>query len=104
MPRRFDSHFGKPVDVLGASTGGSLALQLIADRPDVVRKAVVACAAYTLGPVAKQEQLELLRTVEATGRYSTESILDAMSGKIRNPGRSDLAHADRDCGCEARRY
>jgi pimeloyl-ACP methyl ester carboxylesterase len=38
------NYFGKPVDVLGASTGGSLTLQLIADRPDVVRCAVVACA------------------------------------------------------------
>jgi pimeloyl-ACP methyl ester carboxylesterase len=38
------NYFGKPVDVLGASTGGSLTLQLIADRPAVVRRAVVACA------------------------------------------------------------
>src|SRR6188768_1096582 len=29
-----DDHFGEPVDVLGHSTGGSLALQLIADRPE----------------------------------------------------------------------
>ena len=62
-------HFGEPVDVLGASTGGSLTLQLIADRPDVVRKAVVASAAYTLGPVAKEQQLKLLHAIEATGRY-----------------------------------
>lgn len=33
-------HFGGPVDVIGHSTGGSLVLQLIADRPDVVRRAV----------------------------------------------------------------
>ena len=76
-------HFGEPVDVLGHSTGGSLALQLIADRPDVVRKAVVACAAYTLGPLAKQAQLELLHAVEATGRYSAEAIMDAMGGNVR---------------------
>ena len=54
-------HFSQPVDVLGASTGGSLALQLIADRPDAVRKAVVACAAYTLGPLDKRTQEEMLR-------------------------------------------
>ena len=76
-------HFGQPVDVLGASTGGSLALQLIADRPDAVRKAVVACAAYTLGPLAKSTQLQLLRTVEETGGYSRELILDLMQGKRR---------------------
>ena len=63
-------HFGEPVDVLGASTGGSLALQLIADRPDVVRKAVVASAAYTLGPVAKQQQLELLHVHRGDGSLS----------------------------------
>ena len=76
-------HFGQPVDVLGASTGGSLALQLIADRPDAVRKAVVACAAYTLGPLAKSTQLQLLRTVEETGGYSRELILDLMQSKLR---------------------
>jgi len=74
-------HFGKPVDVLGHSTGGSLALQLIADRPDAVRKAVVASAAYALGPVARDEQLELLQAVEATGGYSTKSVVDAMGVK-----------------------
>jgi pimeloyl-ACP methyl ester carboxylesterase len=40
--------FGGPVEVLGISTGGSLALQLAADRPDLVRKLVVAGAAYRL--------------------------------------------------------
>jgi pimeloyl-ACP methyl ester carboxylesterase len=34
--------FGRPVDVLGISTGGSLALQLAADRPGLVRRLVVA--------------------------------------------------------------
>jgi pimeloyl-ACP methyl ester carboxylesterase len=77
------NHFGEPVDVLGHSTGGSLALQLIADRPDVVRRAVVASAAYTLGPVAKSSQLEMLHAIEATGRYSAESIVDAIGGFVR---------------------
>jgi pimeloyl-ACP methyl ester carboxylesterase len=40
--------FGGPVDVLGISTGGSLALQLAADRPGLVRRLVVAGAAYRL--------------------------------------------------------
>jgi pimeloyl-ACP methyl ester carboxylesterase len=77
-------HFGKPIDVLGASTGGSLALQLIADRPDVVRKAVVACAAYALGPLAKEVQLKLLRAIEETGRYPAQGILDVMPAKLRS--------------------
>jgi pimeloyl-ACP methyl ester carboxylesterase len=77
-------HFGKPVDVLGASTGGSLALQLIADRPDVVRKAVVACAAYTLGPLAKEMQLKLLHAISETGRYPTQGVLDVLAAKLRS--------------------
>ena len=76
-------HFGEPVDLLGHSTGGSLALQLIADRPDVVRRAVVASAAYTLGPIAKSAQLEMLQAIETTGRSSAESIVDAIGGFVR---------------------
>lgn len=77
-------HFGRPVDVLGASTGGSLALQLIADRPEVVRRAVVACAAYTLGPRAKHDQLKLLQAISETGRYPAEGVLDLLGAKLRS--------------------
>jgi pimeloyl-ACP methyl ester carboxylesterase len=76
-------HFGKPIDVLGHSTGGSLTLQLIADRPDVVRKAIVACAAYALGPISKNAQLELLHGIETTGRFSAGAIVDGMGGMVR---------------------
>jgi pimeloyl-ACP methyl ester carboxylesterase len=62
-------HFGEHVDVLGHSTGGSLVLQLIADRPEIVRRAVVASAAYTLGPIAKQAQLDLLHGLEKDGKF-----------------------------------
>jgi pimeloyl-ACP methyl ester carboxylesterase len=75
--------FGRPVPVVGHSTGGSLALQLIADRPEVVDKAVVASAAYTLGPLARRSQRTLLQAVEETGRYSTEAIVDGLEGMIR---------------------
>lgn len=77
-------YFGAPVDVLGASTGGSVALQLIADRPDVVRRAVIASAAYALGPVGKEQQLKLLQAIEETGRYPAHAVLDVVSGKIRS--------------------
>ena len=77
-------YFGAPVDVLGASSGGSVALQLIADRPDVVRKAVIASAAYALGPLGKEQQLKLLHAIEKTGRYPAQAVLDTMSGKLRS--------------------
>jgi pimeloyl-ACP methyl ester carboxylesterase len=77
-------HFTRPVDVLGASTGGSLVLQLIAGRPDVVRKAVVACAAYTLGPLAKATQLKLQQEIAKTGRYPPQGVLDLLPAKLRS--------------------
>ncbi len=66
--------FGEPVDVIGHSTGGSLVLQLIADHPEVVRRAVAASAAYTLGPVAKKAQLELAEELEKTGKFHAPSM------------------------------
>lgn len=77
--------FGGPVPVIGHSTGGSLLLQLVADRPDVVTRAVVASAAYTLGPVAKQAQRELMQSIERTGRYSGDVILDGLPAFFRRP-------------------
>lgn len=40
------AEFGGPVDVLGMSSGGSIALQLAADHPGVVRRLVLVGAAY----------------------------------------------------------
>ena len=74
--------FGGPVDVLGHSTGGSLALQLIADRPDVVRRAVVASAAYRLGPVAKRSQLRMLGDLEQTGAISGDTMAEGLEGMV----------------------
>jgi pimeloyl-ACP methyl ester carboxylesterase len=51
-----DGEFGGPVDVLGISTGGSLALQLAADRPDLLRRLVVAGAAYRLSDHGREFQ------------------------------------------------
>ncbi|TXN30969.1 alpha/beta fold hydrolase [Lacisediminihabitans profunda] len=56
--------FGDPVDVIGVSTGGSIALQLAADHPDVVNRLVVVSSAYRLGPsgrLAQQRTGALLR-------------------------------------------
>ena len=45
-----------PVDVLGASTGGSIAQQLAADHPHAVRRVVLLSTACRLGPVARDLQ------------------------------------------------
>jgi pimeloyl-ACP methyl ester carboxylesterase len=74
--------FDEPVDLIGHSSGGSQLLQLLADHPQVVRKAVVASAAYRLGPIAKEAQLQLLDNVERHGRFRSDLLL---AGFIQDP-------------------
>jgi pimeloyl-ACP methyl ester carboxylesterase len=62
--RALTGRFDGPVDVLAFSTGGSVALQLAADHPDVVRRLVIVSAAYRLGSEgapAQQRVAEELR-------------------------------------------
>lgn len=59
--------FDEPVDVIGSSTGGSVALQLAADHPDVVRRLALVSSACRLGPEGRDLQrriAELLRRGE----------------------------------------
>ncbi|MGW0007317.1 alpha/beta fold hydrolase [Nocardia grenadensis] len=49
------AEFGEPVVVLGVSSGGSIALQLAAEHPDVVRKLGVVLAARQLDPLVQPE-------------------------------------------------
>lgn len=51
------AEFGEPVDVLGVSSGGSVALQLAADHPAAVRRVVIASSGYRLDPLAKASQI-----------------------------------------------
>jgi pimeloyl-ACP methyl ester carboxylesterase len=55
--------FGGPVDVIGVSTGGSLALQFAADHPGLVQRLVIHSSAYRLGEAGKEVQLEVGRLV-----------------------------------------
>jgi pimeloyl-ACP methyl ester carboxylesterase len=48
--------FGSPVDVIGVSTGGSIAQHFAADHPDLVRRLVLHSAAHTLGEAGKAVQ------------------------------------------------
>ena len=48
--------FGGPVDVLGISTGGSIALQFAVDRPELLRRLVVAGAACRLSEHGRRFQ------------------------------------------------
>jgi pimeloyl-ACP methyl ester carboxylesterase len=56
---------GQPVHLHGTSTGGSIALQLASDRPELVERLVVAVAACRLSARGREVQAELLRLTEA---------------------------------------
>ena len=51
--------FNAPVDILGISTGGSIALHFAADHPELVRRLVIHSSAHTLNDTAKMLQLEV---------------------------------------------
>ncbi|MGO4784966.1 alpha/beta fold hydrolase [Cryobacterium sp. W22_MBD10_FK3] len=55
MLRRLD----EPVDVIGESTGGSVALQLAADHPAVVKRLVIVSAAYKLSEDGRDTMLRV---------------------------------------------
>lgn len=60
-----DEFGGEPVFLTGESAGGSVVLQLAADRPDLVHALVVVAAAYRLGPLGSQLQQDLAEAVRA---------------------------------------
>ena len=66
--KALEDEFGGPVDVLGISTGGSIALQLAADRPGLVRRLVVAGAAYRLSRHGREFQRRMAELSAAGDR------------------------------------
>ena len=49
-------HLDGPVDLIGTSTGGSIAQQVAADHPDVIRRLVLLSTACRLGPYGRELQ------------------------------------------------
>ena len=79
--------FDGPVDVIGISTGGSVALQLAADHPEVIRRLVVAASGSRLGARGRQEQLDLADRVRARKPRA------AAAGAIGTTGANMLSRA-----------
>jgi len=63
-----ESEFGEAVNVIGLSTGGSIAQQFAIDYPHLVRKLVLVATAYQLGLAGKKLQLKYANLL-AEGRY-----------------------------------
>lgn len=90
----FREYFGQPVDLLGVSTGGSIAQQVAAEHPDVVRRLVLVSTGCRLGPQARQEQEDLavlLRAeeVRAAGALLMMDVVPTWAGPVgRGIGRA----------------
>lgn len=65
LANAIEHDLGQPVFLQGTSTGGSVALQLAVDRPDLVRRLVVVSAAYRLGPRGRELQAQMAQLVRA---------------------------------------
>lgn len=71
------AEFGGPVDVLGVSSGGSLALQLAVDHPEAVRRLVVTSSGYRLEEEARAAQLAYAEAAYA-GKRALHLMVDGM--------------------------
>jgi pimeloyl-ACP methyl ester carboxylesterase len=60
--------FAAPVDLVGTSTGGSIAAQLSADHGELVGRLVLISAACRLGPTGRALQAEVAESIRR-GRY-----------------------------------
>jgi pimeloyl-ACP methyl ester carboxylesterase len=82
-----ENDLGEPVFLTGTSTGGSVALQLSVDRPDLVRALVVVASAYRLGPGGRRIQQELARLIRAGDpeRGFAQMVSAMMPTDLRGP-------------------
>ena len=54
-----EEEFGEPVDVIGISSGGSIALYFAADHPELLRNLVIHSGAYTLSESTRRIQMQV---------------------------------------------
>jgi pimeloyl-ACP methyl ester carboxylesterase len=59
-----EQEFGGPVDVIGTSTGGSIAQHFAADHPTLVRRLVLHSSAYVLNEAARASQMRMGRLAQ----------------------------------------
>jgi pimeloyl-ACP methyl ester carboxylesterase len=84
------NEFGGPVNLLGISTGGSLAQQLAADHPDLVQRLVLMSTGYRLGVHGASTQRAMIKVAQ---RGRPRALMAAFGWDIAPPwrGRSGLA-------------
>ena len=71
------STFGGPVDLVGVSTGGSIAQQLAAEHPDAVRRLALVSTACRLGTVGREVQAAVADHLRAGERRPAAAAVAA---------------------------
>lgn len=84
------THLNPPVDLVGNSTGGSIAQQLAADHPDTVRRLVLLSTACRLGPLARDLQGRVATRLRAG---QTRRAVSLAATGLAPPGLRTLARA-----------
>jgi pimeloyl-ACP methyl ester carboxylesterase len=81
-----EQDIGQPVLLHGTSTGGSVALQLAVDRPELIERMVVAAAACRLSEYGRRLQLEVARlTRDGDGRGASATVVGALAPRPLGP-------------------
>ena len=66
-----------PIDVVGISTGGEIALQLAADHPELVRRLVLVASACRLGAAGHKVERQAVAALERGDRRGAAALLSA---------------------------
>ena len=86
--RAIRARFDRAVDVVGESTGGSIALQLALDHPDVVDRLVLVSAAASLECAGRAAQRDVVRSLRDGRSRRAAGIL--LAATTRRPIRRRL--------------
>ncbi|MGV8965814.1 MAG: alpha/beta fold hydrolase [Cellulomonas sp.] len=78
--RALRATFDGPVDVVGISTGGSVALQLTVDHPELVRRLVLVASGSRLGTWGRRAQQELAEEIRANHPRAAAARASSMAG------------------------
>ena len=87
LAEAIENEVGEVIRLQGTSTGGSVALQLAIDHPDLVRRLVVVASAYRLGPRGRALQAEMAALIQAGRKEDVMShmMTSMMPAPLRGP-------------------
>jgi pimeloyl-ACP methyl ester carboxylesterase len=75
--------FDGPVDIVGVSTGGGIALQLAVDSPELVRRLVLVSSAYRLSDVGRSIQQAIASRLRSGRPRRAAALFLANTGATR---------------------